>query len=346
MKQATSNTMVIFKTILLIAALVVIVAGLMQVKVVLIPLMMSILVVVFTRAPINWLKTKGVPRWLAHLLVMVMFCSAILLAVLVVGSSMEDFVQNVPEYQTSLQQKTEQLRSVLNRRGINLKEGQIEDVLNPGVVMSYAGSIVSDLSGLFANVFLVLLLSVFMSLEAAGFPAKLRKVSGERGDKITGLLNEFNSSVRDYMAIKSVVSLITGALVTLCMFVIGVDYPIMWGLLAFAFNFIPNIGSIIAAVPAVLLAMVQLGSGSALAVAACYLAINMVVGNVVEPRFMGKGLGLSTTVVFLSLVFWGWVFGPVGMLLSVVLTMNLKILFACSEETKWVAVLLEPNPTE
>ena len=127
---------------------------------------------------------------------------------------------------------------------------------------------------------------------------------------------------------------------------IGVDYPIMWGMLAFAFNFIPNIGSIIAAVPAVLLSLVQLGVGNALAVAACYLAINVLVGNVIEPRFMGKDLGLSTTVVFLSLVFWGWVFGPVGMLLSVVLTMNFKLVLACSEETKWLALLLGPNPEE
>jgi AI-2 transport protein TqsA len=133
---------------------------------------------------------------------------------------------------------------------------------------------------------------------------------------------------------------------SLSLFVIGVDYPIMWGMLAFAFNFIPNIGSIIAAVPAVLLAVVQLGPGSALEAAACYVAINMVVGNVIEPRFMGKGLGLSTLVVFLSLLFWGWVFGPIGMLLSVVLTMTLKMLLESSEETRWMALLLEPNPEE
>jgi AI-2 transport protein TqsA len=120
----------------------------------------------------------------------------------------------------------------------------------------------------------------------------------------------------------------------------------MWGMLAFAFNFIPNIGSIIAAVPAVLLAVVQLGPGSALAAAACYVVINVVVGNVIEPRYMGKGLDLSTLVVLLSLLFWGWVFGPIGMLLSVVLTMTLKMFLESSEETRWLALLLGPNPKE
>ena len=323
-----------------------VVAGLMHAKVVLIPLMMAILIVVVSRGPVTWLQDKGLSNWLAHLLVLALFCSTILLAVMVVGSSMSDFVENVPSYQARLKQQTQHFETVLASKGIHLHGARLQEVLNPGSVMNYAGQVVSDLNGLFANGFLVLLLVVFMSLEAGGFPAKIKLAFGDREDKVTLLINEFNVSVRSYMAIKTVVSLLTGGLVTLCLIVIGVDYPVMWGMLAFAFNFIPNIGSIIAAVPAVLLAMVQLGTGTALAVAACYLVVNVLVGNVIEPRLMGKDLGLSTTVVFLSLVFWGWVFGPVGMLLSVVLTMNLKLLLACSEETQWLALLLEPNPTE
>jgi AI-2 transport protein TqsA len=346
MNPAASSNSIIFKAIIMMAGLVVVVAGLMQAKVVLIPLMMAILVVVVTRGPIDWLRRKGTPDWLAHLLVLVLFCSAILLVVMVVGSSMADFVQNVPKYQASLQQQTERLETVLAGKGIHLQGSRLHEMLNPGSVMSYVGKLFSDLSGVFANGFLVLLLVVFISLEASGFPAKLKMIFGAHNDRVVLLINEFNASVRSYMAIKTIVSLLTGGLVALSLFVIGVDYPIMWGMLAFAFNFIPNIGSIIAAVPAVLLSLVQLGVGNTLAVAACYLAINVLVGNVIEPRFMGKGLGLSTTVVFLSLVFWGWVFGPVGMLLSVVLTMNFKLVLACSEETRWLALLLGPNPEE
>jgi len=346
MEPSALDRAVIFKTVIMLAGIVVVIAGLMNAKVVLIPLMMAILIVVVIRGPINWLQGKGASNWLANLLVLALFCSTILLVVMVVGSSMTDFVKNVPGYQANLKQQTQHLDTFLANKGIHLHGVRLEEVINPGSVMNYAGQVVSDLSGLFTNGFLVLLLVVFMSLEAGGFPAKIKLAFGHREDKVALLINEFNVSIRSYMAIKTVVSLGTGVLVTLCLMVIGVDYPIMWGMLAFAFNFIPNIGSIIAAVPAVLLAVVQLGAGNALAVAACYLVINLLVGNVIEPRFMGKGLGLSTTVVFLSLVFWGWVFGPIGMLLSVVLTMNLKLLLVCSEETKWLALLLGPNPTE
>jgi predicted PurR-regulated permease PerM len=121
---------------------------------------------------------------------------------------------------------------------------------------------------------------------------------------------------------------------------IGTDYALLWGVLAFLFNFIPNIGSIIAAIPAVLITLVQLGGFSALIVAAFYIVINITIGSILEPKVMGKGLGISTLVVFLSLIFWGWLLGMVGMLLSIPLTIMAKIIFAANENTKWLAVLL------
>ena len=138
-------------------------------------------------------------------------------------------------------------------------------------------------------------------------------------------------------------SLITGTLVALWVTLLGIDFPLLWGLLAFLLNYIPNIGSILAAVPVMLLALVQFGVGSALLVAVGFLAINMVMGNLIEPRVLGHGVGLSPLVVFLSLVVWGWVLGPVGLLLSVPLTMTLKIALESSDETRWLAILLGPE---
>ena len=134
----------------------------------------------------------------------------------------------------------------------------------------------------------------------------------------------------------------TGLIVTTMLWSLGVDFPILWGLLAFLLNYVPTIGSIIAAIPPVLLALVQLGLGPALGVAIGFVAINVIMGNAVEPRFMGRGLGLSTLVVFLSLVVWGWILGPVGMLLSVPLTMTAKIALEANPETEWIAHLLGP----
>ena len=145
------------------------------------------------------------------------------------------------------------------------------------------------------------------------------------------------------MAIKTLISLFTGAVVAVFVFIMGLDYPLLWGMLAFALNYVPNIGSIIAAVPAVLLAVIQIGLVKAMIIATGYVIINLAMGSVIEPRFMGKSLGLSTMVVFLSLLFWGWILGPVGMLLSVPLTITAKIALDSREESRWIAVLLGPE---
>ena len=138
-------------------------------------------------------------------------------------------------------------------------------------------------------------------------------------------------------------SLVTGVLVTVLLKMLGVNFAIMWGLVAVLLNFIPTIGSIIAAVPAVLLALVQLGLMSAAWVAGGYLIINVLIGNILEPKIMGSGIGLSALVIFVSMAFWGWVLGPVGMLLSIPLTMTCKIALAGNPETRWLALLLGSN---
>jgi predicted PurR-regulated permease PerM len=146
--------------------------------------------------------------------------------------------------------------------------------------------------------------------------------------------------VNKYLVIKTTVSLATGCLVTFWLWILGVDFAPLWGLVAALMNFIPNVGSILAAVPAVLLSIVQLGLPDAALVALGYIAINLLMGNVLEPRYMGSGLGLSPLVVFLSLMVWGWMFGPAGMFLSIPLTMIAKIALEQNPSTRWVAIML------
>jgi len=143
-----------------------------------------------------------------------------------------------------------------------------------------------------------------------------------------------------YMVLKAIISMFTGLIVWIALVIIGTDYAFLWAVVAFLFNFIPNIGSIIAAVPAVLLTLVQLGAFSSIIVSLLYIVINVLIGSVVEPKVMGKGLGLSTLVVFLSLIFWGWLLGIVGMLLSIPLTIMVKIILDENEKTRWISVLL------
>src|SRR5690606_381168 len=188
-----------------------------------------------------------------------------------------------------------------------------------------------------------ILTMVLILVEGHTVPAKLRALSGDPNADISKY-RRIATEVQSYLAIKSVLSLITGLLVGVWCAIVGVDFAALWGLIAFLLNYIPNIGSIIAAVPAVLLALVQLGWGSAAAVLAGYVVVNTVVGNVVEPMWMGKKLGLSTTVVFLSLVVWGWIWGAVGMLLSVPLTMIIKIMLENSRDYGFIATMLDVGP--
>ena len=180
---------------------------------------------------------------------------------------------------------------------------------------------------------------LFLIVESTSLPEKLRSIS-QNPEKTLGDLSAFMKSVNHYLVIKAVMSLITGLVIAVYLTVLGVDFAIVWGALAFFMNFVPYIGSIIAAVPAVILSLIDAGPVVSLAVAGGFVVVNLIVGNVLEPRYMGRGLGLSTLVVFLSLIFWGWVFGPVGMFLSTPLTMIVKIALENDPRSRWISVLL------
>ena len=191
---------------------------------------------------------------------------------------------------------------------------------------------------------LIMFTVLFMLLEAWTFPAKLNAMQGVRGGDVMAEIAKVIDSTKNYIVMKALTSLATGILVGIGLAWVGLDYAVLWGFLAFALNFIPNIGSILAAVPAVLLSLLQLGPVETLIVIAIYLVANTVIGSIIEPAVMGRRVGLSTLAVFLSLVFWGWLLGPVGMLLSVPLTMVIKFAAQTSDQTQWLAVLLAPAP--
>jgi AI-2 transport protein TqsA len=209
-------------------------------------------------------------------------------------------------------------------------------------IPSFSGNTLNGLGGVLTNTFFVFLTFVFILSEAAGFPNKLRALS-KGSDADLSRYSEITAGVNRYLGIKTLTSLVTGLAITFWLMVQGVDFPVMWGVFAFLFNYIPNIGSIIAAVPAVMLALVQLGPVPAAFAGLGFLIVNTVMGSVIEPRVMGHKIGLSALVVFLSLAFWGWVLGPVGMLLSVPLTMAVKIALGGKTSTLWLSILLGSN---
>jgi predicted PurR-regulated permease PerM len=261
---------------------------------------------------------------------------------MLVGASVNDFTSKIPFYQQNLQTETEAVVNWLIQLEIIQPDFKLTEAFNPSIALKIVGDALNQVSNLFANGFLILLTVIFMMLEVSSLPVKLKKIFSNPEDSIKRV-QSVSQNINKYMTIKTWISLGTGLLVYILLLIIGVDYPLLWAVLAFVLNFIPTIGSIIALIPPVLLTIIQIGFVEAIIVLVGFVTINTIMGNIIEPKFMGKGLGLSTLVVFLSLIFWGWVLGPIGMLLSVPLTLTIKIALDSSEDTRWLAVLLGPE---
>ena len=321
------------------AALVVIIAGMKASASIIVPFLFAVFIAIICAPPLNWMTRRRVPGVLAVLIILCVILLIGFLLMLVVGTSIQSFTNALPGYQANLQQQFNVFINWLSGLGIDVSTTGIREAFNPSSAIKMVNVLLNSLGGLFTNTFLILFTVLFILLEASSFPVKLRAISGQGGINFD-YVDHFLASVQHYIGLKTITSLATGALVAILLSVLGVDFPLLWGLIAFLLNYIPNIGSIIAAVPAVLLALVQFGVSTALGTALGYLVINVLIGSIIEPRVMGRGMGLSALVVFLSLIFWGWVFGPMGMILSVPLTMLAKLALENGETTRWVAVLL------
>ncbi|WP_461516364.1 AI-2E family transporter [Porticoccus sp.] len=324
---------------LIAAAFVIVVAGLKAAETLLVPFLLSVFIALIFSPLLTWLKRLKVPNGVAICLIIALVVLVGWLIGILVGASINDFRQNLPQYQERLQQMSSGFIGLLSERGMTLDMEQMRQSFDPGKVMQLAGNTLSSFGNVMTNAFMILLTVVFILAEEVGFSDKLQAARKDNGSAREAL-ERFTQSVNSYLGIKSLLSLLTGLLVMAWLWILGVDYPVMWGLLAFLLNFVPTIGSIIAAVPAVLLALIQLGPLVAGLTTIGYLVVNVVIGNVLEPKVMGKGLNLSPLVVFLSLVFWGWVLGPVGMLLSIPLTIMVKIALENHSDTYWLGVML------
>lgn len=324
------------------ACFVIVVAGLRAAAPLVVPFLLSAFIAIICSGPLVWMEKRRVPTSLAILIIV---AAIILLGMFIatfVGTSLTLFYENVPVYQDRIAEMVKTLLGRVDKLGVHISASVMMEYFDPRAVISWIAGILSSFGGMLTNAFLIIMTVIFILFEGASMPAKIQRALPESRTTMQQL-SCIMRGVKHYLGLKALLSLLTGIAVVVWLAAIGVDYPVLWGLVAFALNFIPNIGSIIAAVPAVLLALIQLGPGEALLAATGYVIINMVVGNILEPKLLGKGMGLSTLVVFVSLVFWGWALGPVGMLLSVPLTMILRIGLDADPRTRWMAVILGPE---
>lgn len=328
--------------IVAVAALFIVVAGLKAAQALLIPFFFAIFLAVLGSAPLAWLKDRGVPTLPSVLAVTVLIMSIFIGLGILLGTSANEFTQELPKYEDKLNHWAVSINEWVEARGVDLSRAALFEATEPARLMGMFGKTLKGFVDTLSKTLLVLIFLIFMLHEAALFRLKIEVALQESLEM--GRFEKVVKDIQKYLGIKTFTSALTGILVWLWVYAWGLDFAVLWGLVAFILNYIPIIGSIVASIPALILAAVQLGSGITLALGAGYLVINIGISNFIEPIFMGRRLGLSPLIVLMSLIFWGWVWGPAGMLLSVPLTMIVKILLEHSEDFRWIALLMDIRP--
>lgn len=333
------------------AAFVVVVAGMQAAREIVVPFLMACFVAILCGPPVAWLVRRRVPRGGAMTLVLLSVVGVGGLVMAGAWSSVRKLAALMPSYKERLAQELEVLKQSIDGWDVPFKDhlqvspASLLESVDPGKALDLMATFTGQLGGLFGNAFLILLLVIFLLVESSGIRHKV----GRPGSDSEASLQRFDHALTEinrYMGLKTLVSLITGVSVAVWLAILGLEFPLLWGMSAFLLNFVPNLGSILSAVPPVLLGFLQAGTPLAGGVALAFVVINVLVGSVLEPRLLGRGLGLSTLVVFLSLVVWGWVLGPVGMVLSVPLTMTIKIILESSPGGRVWAGWLGPPTSE
>jgi predicted PurR-regulated permease PerM len=321
-----------------VPSVIITLAGIKAASSIIVPLLLAFILATIAGSSVLYLQGRGLPRWVSMLIVLQ---AVILLVVglgLFVSSAAMEFSDRIPDYEAQFLEILNQLLITLNEHGIALEKSELLHPWSPMILMGYLGGFLQSLQLVLAESFMILMLVIFLLFSQDLFFQKMQMLLDEQHSQ--QLLGVFSQQVNRYVLIKSVISALTGVSVAAGLYLMDIEHAFLWGVMAFMFNFIPNIGSIIAAVPPMLIALADHGLAMSLWVGLFFLAINIVFGVVLEPRVTGKGLGLSSVVVLLSLIFWGWILGPVGMLLSIPLTIMAKVACDLNPRTRWASILL------
>jgi AI-2 transport protein TqsA len=327
--------------LIVIAGVVVIVAGMRAASSFLVPLVSAVLVSLILAPGVVFLMDRRVPKELAIGVVTLVVVAVGAAVGIVVGDSLVGFTQELPARVQGLEDVQRGLYDLLARMGVHVpSEGNpLNSMLDAERIMGLVGNLLGAMRNLIANGVVILLLVLFGLLQIGRTHDMVREALG-KDSKVPAVLQRFTGEMFEYLRVKTLMSLGTGVGVGLLVAALGIDYAVLWGLLAFLLNFIPNIGSLIAAIPPVALGLLDHGIGRAIAVAACIMGVNVVFSNLLEPRLLGRSFGISPWMVFVALLFWAYVLGPVGMILAIPLTVALKLGLEMSDRTKWLAALM------
>ncbi|MGB3715586.1 MAG: AI-2E family transporter [Candidatus Promineifilaceae bacterium] len=328
------------------AGFFIIVLGLQQTADIVNPFLLAV-VFALTLAPLlNWLIRKGVPSWLSLLITLVILIVAGVAFLGIMFVSVNRLAETIPTYSDELNANIVEFQEWLDGLGFDTLDFSSLEILSPDDILAMIANLTKGLIGAIANAGFMLMILIFMILEANGFSAKFKKQS-QAGHPFLDRCATLGRDVRKYVVITTQINFMVGLVDTILLIIVGVPFPILWGILSWLLGYIPSIGFWLALIPPVLLAFISIGWEAALIVFIAYVLINGSVQNFLSPKLMGKGLNLSALVVVLSLFFWSWIFGIVGGLLSSLLTITvIRLILESSEDTMWLANLLSAGRGE
>jgi len=319
-----------------IAAIVVILAGVHSANELISQFLMAFVITVAVAPVQSWLIRRGLGSTWASLITIVATVVGIGLVITILSSSINQFIHDLPQYQDQFAELQKQINEALSSLGISTSTVEASPANTSEIAASVAEA-AAWLVGAFADFGFMLALAAFMLFDATAMPAKLKAIVIPESREP---LNRFVDNVRSYVIVTTWVNLLVGVVDTVLLLAMGVPYAVLWGALAFLFGFIPSIGFLLSLVGPALMALLESGPQAAAVVVIAFIVINGGIQNVVLPRRMGEGTDLSPAVVFASLLFWGFILGPVGAILSVPMTMIVRLSLEFSEGTRGLAYLM------
>ena len=338
--------------LLALACLIVVLAGMKAAAGFLVPIAFAFFLSILSYPLTRWLVRLHLPRTLALGLTIALNIAVVAGLIYSAISLIGSFQQELPRYLSAVERQINQAAAWMQEQGVEGAVATAQRMFDWGGLIRYLtqqdvmtaigsmlGSTFGTVAAVFASMVIVFITMIFILMEAHGTNQRILAVQLAGGPDLTTLLQSV-TDIQKYLGIKTLISFLTGLLAGVCCMLFGLKYPLLWAILAFVFNFIPAVGSSLASFPAIIEALVQNGWGSAIGMALSYGLINFSLDNFVQPTLLGRRFGISSLVVILSVIFWGWLWGPVGMFLAVPLTMVIKVLLDNSEEFRWISVAM------
>ena len=324
------------RVILVLAATVVVLVGIRLGAPIINPILFAVVLSLLFSPLYSWLRRR-LPTGLALLIMLVILSILFVALFFILGASISKFSERVAFYTTQLNGQLDSLDALLERSG--LSNVDVRDVVKPSALAGALGVVLSGIAGFLSDLFLILMIMLFLLGEGPAMMNRLRASVSENNQQVERLTAVGQNVVLQF-GLRAIVNLVTGAGVTVMLFLLGVDFPLLWGILTFFLSFVPYIGLVLAVAPAVVLALAEFGVTRAVLVIAGVVVINILAENVLSPMMMGRGLNISPTIVFLSFIFWAWLLGGPGAFLALPLTLFVAVMFDTFPETRWLASLI------